>query len=80
MRAAVFAFLYAVTIIFFVLFSPTCLGMVGVIENYRYINWLPAWQFSVYTPIGESAKQFIPFVKDNIGSIISKLWFSSSAP
>ena len=73
MRAAVFALLYAITIFFFVLFSPTCLGMAGPLEAYRYINWLPAWEFSIYTPISESAKLFIPLVKDNLSSIIFKL-------
>lgn len=75
LRAAVFATLYISTIFFFILFSPTCLGMVGSILDYSYIDWFPSWGFSVYRPFSETIRRFIPFLRKKIAQIAYSLPF-----
>lgn len=61
--------LYAVIIGSFVLFSPTCLGMVGPTINYDYINWLPSWELGVYKPFSKSVTLFIPWMKKTLQNL-----------
>lgn len=76
-RRSIYFILISTVIVMFILFSPTCLGLTGAAIEYRYINWLPTWKFSVYRPLKGNYKQFTQYFKKNYSSIISQLPFTA---
>lgn len=74
-RRTVYFTLYIVIISFFILFSPTCLGMTGLPLEYSYLNWLPSWEFSAYRSPRANLKHLKRLAKKNWGKLVSALPF-----
>lgn len=49
-RWTVFTLLYALLVLSFLVFYPTCLGMKSKPQDYAFMNWFKAWEMSVYLP------------------------------
>lgn len=69
-RIFVYFTLFSTLIFFFIIFSPTCLGMTGASIDYRHINWLPTWKFSIYRP--GTLKHFTQYLKKSYSSILAR--------
>ena len=69
LKKLIYLALYLIIITSFLLFSPTCLGMIGPSTNFSYLSWFPTWEIGNYQPFTDSVHSFILNIKKSIEEV-----------